>query len=143
MEPADESEVGPSPGEALMTRVLGLVQALRNAALPVSTVEALDAMASLGHVSLADPEQFRAALGATLVKREADLGLFQEVFETHFRRRPPGPSSGSVATSTSPAKDLDPLDGTEDLLSRLVQALKTGDLEALRSLAALSVTRFA
>jgi uncharacterized protein len=134
--------VGPSPGDVLISRILGFVQALRAAAVPVSTVEVLDAMAALRHLSMADPEPFRAALGATLVKRATDFEVFQHLFATHFRRRRAAGSSGSALPSPS-AKDPDPPADGKELLEELLEALKTGDLEALNVLAALAVAQFA
>ena len=49
---------------------------LRQAGVPVSMVEVLDAFAALAHVELADRSQFRAALFATLVKRPEDQQAF-------------------------------------------------------------------
>ena len=43
---------------------------LRAAGIPVSMVEAIDAMEAVRHVDLADREGLKAALGATLVKNE-------------------------------------------------------------------------
>ena len=67
----------------------GFVQELRNAGLPVSLTENLDAMEAVRHIPVEDREAFKYALGATLVKNSAHWRSFETVFEVYFSLRGP------------------------------------------------------
>ncbi|NBU55678.1 MAG: hypothetical protein EBS22_05540, partial [Acidimicrobiia bacterium] len=54
----------------------GFVQELRNAGLPVSLTENLDAMEAVRHIPIEDRDAFKYALGATLVKNSAHWRSF-------------------------------------------------------------------
>ncbi|UCG40443.1 MAG: VWA domain-containing protein [Acidimicrobiia bacterium] len=60
------------------------VQELREAGVPVSMVETIDATEALRHVDLSDRAGFKAALGATLVKNERHYRAFETAFEVFF-----------------------------------------------------------
>ncbi len=138
------------PGGAVVPAVLDLVRRLRLAGIPVSMVEAIDAMQALRQVDLADRSQFRSALAATLVKRAEHEAAFEALFDLCFGlRRPmaaPGtdsdaePGAGSITTSLD---RLEPGAGGEDdsaaLLNRLLDALQRNDQAELRALAAMAV----
>ncbi len=59
------------PRVSLLDRHLGFVRALREAELPVSPAEGLDAARALEVIDLTERESLRAAYAATLVKRPA------------------------------------------------------------------------
>ena len=61
-----ELELG--AGEAISELLAGFIQELREAGLPVSLTENLDAMEAVKHIPLEDREAFKYALAATLVK---------------------------------------------------------------------------
>ena len=139
-------------GPSLTAPLLHFVHRLREAAIPVSMVEMLDAMEGVRHLDLSDREHLRAALAATLVKREEHLAAFRSLFDIYFavqRERPLAPDEGGVPEAGSavvpgPA-DREPVDGGEastDLLQALLEALRSGDQAALRALATLAVDRF-
>ena len=67
----------------------GFVVELRNAGLPVSLTENLDAMEAVQHIPIDDREAFKYALGATLVKNNAHWRAFETVFEVYFSLRGP------------------------------------------------------
>ena len=67
----------------------GFVVELRNAGLPVSLTENLDAMEAVQHIPIEDREAFKYALGATLVKNNAHWRAFETVFEVYFSLRGP------------------------------------------------------
>ncbi len=67
----------------------GFVVELRNAGLPVSLTENLDAMQALKHVPIEDRDAFKYALAATLVKNEQHWKAFETVFEVYFSLRGP------------------------------------------------------
>ena len=67
----------------------GFVVELRNAGLPVSLTENLDAMEAVQHIPIEDRDAFKYALGATLVKNHAHWRSFETVFEVYFSLRGP------------------------------------------------------
>src|SRR6195952_2509843 len=73
----------------MLDLMAGFVAELRNAGLPVSLTENLDAMEAIQHIPLEDREAFKYALGATLVKSNAHWKAFETVFEVYFSLRGP------------------------------------------------------
>jgi uncharacterized protein with von Willebrand factor type A (vWA) domain len=139
--------------------VLRFVHRLREAAIPVSMVETLDAMECIRHVDLADRNQFRSALAATLVKRAEHLRTFGSLFDVYFAvQRDLGPVGGRFETSLdrqtaepelTEEQAQDRLDSGEpregdslDMLRALLDALRSGDLEMFRALATLAVDQY-
>jgi uncharacterized protein len=138
----------------------GFVAELRNAGLPVSLTENLDAMEAVQHIPLEDREAFKYALGATLVKSSAHWRAFETVFEVYFSLRGP---EYSIATDGTDALEemwremqadvtigdqraaggmLDQLT-PEEMAQLLLQALMHADQAMLRALARQAVQRFA
>ena len=113
--------------------ILRFVGALRAAGIRVSPPEAADALAAAAATGVDDRETFRAALRATLVKRDLDLEAFDRLFPLHFD--PFGSHDADVPSSppdpadlaTLPPEAVDAL-GAElaDLIDRL---LASTDLE--------------
>ena len=151
------------PSRSLETSLLEFFHRLREAGVPVSMVEVLDAFACLAHVDLADRAQFRAALFATLVKRPEDQQAFGVLFDVCFpltaarpsapgddepALHPPGAGPGRPVGERTPPEDGEELvvhspgDPSDELLAALLDALRHGDEAALRSLAGLAVDRF-
>jgi len=139
---------------SLETSLLEFFHRLRDARVPVSMVEVLDAIAALRHVDLADRAQFRAALAMTLVKRAEDRHAFDVLFDVCFPFTPgtgaaAGPAGLGPARPTGPApsgtaEDAEPEDpASTDLLAALLDALRHDDQAALRALAGLAVDRYA
>ena len=137
-------------GGALVPAVLDLVRRLRIAGIPVSMVEAIDAMQALRQVDLADRSQFRSAMAATLVKRVDHEAAFEALFDICFGlRRPMSAASADPEVTGDPASITTSLDrtapgeGDEDdataLLNRLLDALRRNDQAELRALAAMAV----
>ena len=67
----------------------GFVVELRNAGLPVSLTENLDAMEAVKHIPIEDRDVFKYALATTLVKNEQHWKAFETVFEVYFSLRGP------------------------------------------------------
>jgi uncharacterized protein len=154
--------VGP---RSLEGSLLEFFHRLREARVPVSMVEVLDAFACLAHVDLADRAQFRAALFATLVKRPEDQQAFGVLFDVCFPLtagsgppgsgppetgpgagpHPPGSAPGPPVGEGTPAGedgDGDVHSPSDDLLAALLDALRHDDEAAMRTLAGLAVDRF-
>ena len=143
----------------MLDLLAGFVVELRNAGLPVSLTENLDAMEAVQHIPIEDREAFKYALGATLVKNNAHWRSFETVFEVYFSLR--GPEYRLVDGDT----DIDEMwremqeqlgqegRGTqggsmdsltpEEIAQMLMQALLNGDQAMMRALAKQAVQRFA
>ena len=139
----------------------GFIIELRNAGLPVSLTENLDAMHAISHIPLEDREAFKYALGATLVKNQAHWRSFETVFEVYFSLRGPeysitdGDGEGSIDDLLQQMQDaqmkgegnggaggMDSLT-PEELMNILMNALMNGDQALMRALARQAVQRFA
>jgi uncharacterized protein with von Willebrand factor type A (vWA) domain len=139
-----------STQSSFSSAVLQFVHRLRDAAIPVSMVEALDAMECIRHVDIAERSQFKAALAATLVKRAEDRPTFSSLFDIYFavfRERP------EVATTLDRQESIEDGEGvplstegeeepSTDLMKALLDALRSDDEAALRALAAMAVDQF-
>ena len=143
----------------MLDLMAGFVTELRNAGLPVSLTENLDAMEAVQHIPIEDREAFKYALAATMVKNNAHWRAFETVFEVYFSLRGPeyklvegdseldqmwremqeaqqqgeGKSGGGGMESLTP----------EEMMKLLMNALKNGDQGLMRALAKQAVQRFA
>ena len=137
----------------------GFIVELRNAGLPVSLTENLDAMEAIGHIPLEDREAFKYALGATLIKNHSHWRSFETVFEVYFSLRGPEyaitESGGDIDDFLKELQDqmrtgegntggggMDALT-PEELMQILMKALMEGDQGLMRALARQAVQRFA
>ena len=140
----------------------GFIVELRNAGLPVSLTENLDAMEAVKVIPIEDRDAFKYALGSTLVKNNAHWRVFETIFEVYFSLRGPeyeitqdgqpddfwremqeqidqvkgqgeGKGSGGGMDSLTP----------EEIAAMLMSALMSGDQAMMRALAKQSVQRFA
>src|SRR5688572_13178922 len=151
------NEVTLTPGPMLQL-LAGFIQELREAGLPVSLTENLDAMEAVKHIPLEDREAFKFALAATLVKNSAHWKAFETVFEVYFsfRGREYQLASDELDPDELAARVEDLVDQAEqashghldglspDELAALVeQAILDGDDVMMRALATASVRRFA
>jgi hypothetical protein len=148
-------------GDALTELLSGFIVELRNAGLPVSLTENLDAMSAVQHIPLEDRGAFKAALGATLVKNASHWRVFETVFEVYFSLRG---SAYALTDEQADLMDLDDLleeageqpegeqgDGSgmgdsmtpEELAEMLYKALQQGNDPVLKAVARQAVRRFA
>lgn len=120
----------------------GFMQELRAAGVPVSMVEAIDAMEAIRHIELADRSALKTTLGATLVKNVRHFEAFDTAFDVYFALDP-GPSEDVAqdeeATPPGAASGV----GGGSLMEALMAALGGGDEALLRALAQYAVRRFA
>lgn len=147
-------------GAPMLELLEGFITELRQAGLPVSLTENLDAMHAVKHIPLEDREAFKYALGATLVKSNAHWRAFETVFEVYFSLRgreyelraddidelleegeegQEGESMEGMRGSGGAGDALTP----EELAEMLYRALLEGDEAMLRALARQAVKRFA
>jgi uncharacterized protein len=140
---------------SLETSLLEFFHRLRDARVPVSMVEVLDAFDCLRHVELADRAQFRAALAATLIKRAEDRTTFDVLFDVCFpptraepERQQATPGGPLDAGNGEPAAiQAEPGDGpggqpSTELLEAMLDALRRDDEAAMAALAGLAVDRY-
>jgi uncharacterized protein with von Willebrand factor type A (vWA) domain len=149
------------PRSNMLELLNGFVVELRNAGLPVSLTENLDAMEAVQHVPIDDRDAFKYALGATLVKNNAHWRAFETVFEVYFSLR--GPEYRLLDADESALDEmwremqdqrgegegrggagggLDALTA-EEIAQLLMQAMLNGDQAMMRAMARQSVQRFA
>ena len=126
------------PIEGVPAAILDLVRRLRAGGLPVSTSEALDAVAAFAAVDIRNRIDVRTALKATLVKDTSHEVLFERSFEAvfprvHRERRAEG------AENSGPAMDQ----GDEQLMDDLVRALREGDVSQIDELLDEAIERYA
>ncbi|MBB5774071.1 vWA domain-containing protein [Nonomuraea jabiensis] len=122
---------------SLIDRHVGFVRALREAGIPVSVAEGLDAAHALRVIELSERESLRAAYAATLVKKPAYRPGFDVLFDLWF----PASTSGMYAERAERPIDLEtaPVDELRDHLARL---LTGGSDQELREFAQAVVGRF-
>lgn len=156
MSRADQLEQSP-----LLALLGGFIAELRAAGLPISLTENLDAMEAVTHIPIDNRDDFKYALGATLVKNQAHWRAFETVFEVYFSMRgieygPDGWQWGGTgaaqvtdpdgAPGTVPADGRLPTDSPDDaaqLRELLYGALLNGDRAMLSAIARQAVMRYA
>ncbi|MBP6728896.1 MAG: hypothetical protein KA129_04680, partial [Microthrixaceae bacterium] len=162
---ADDGSVLVASGQPMLALLNGFIAELREAGLPVSLTENLDAMEAVKHIPLEDRAAFKYALAATLVKNHAHWRSFETVFEVYFSMRGRQYALGEDADGEL-GNDLDDLlaemegasgegDRTgagggggegmspEELAEMLFQSLRRGDQAMMRAVARQSVRRYA
>ncbi|MDP1794246.1 MAG: VWA domain-containing protein, partial [Acidimicrobiales bacterium] len=141
----------------MLDLLTGFVTELRNAGLPVSLTESIDAMEAVKHVPLEDRDAFKYALGATMVKSASHWRAFETVFEVYFSTRmaPPEGGDGNGALDEAALEMLREMqqgqDGSgglegltpEQLAEMLYKALMDADDAMIKALAKQAVQRFA
>lgn len=150
-------------GEPLLDLLNGFIVELREAGLPVSLTENLDAMAAIEHIPLEERETFKYALAATLVKNNAHWRSFETVFEVYFSLRGAkyGIDDDTLESDLADLLDDAENDGQgegqggqagqgggdaltpEELQQLLYQAMMKGDEALMRAIARQAVKRFA
>jgi uncharacterized protein with von Willebrand factor type A (vWA) domain len=133
----------------LLDRHVAFVEALRTAGLPVSLSEDLDGVRAVTMLGLEDREDVRAALAATLVKRQSHRQSFDAVFDLFFPALLGSGSSSDRAQATarpdaSRGSDVreSRFGGEGELRDGLVEAMAGEDQEGLVQLVRESVERF-
>ncbi|GAA2878811.1 VWA domain-containing protein [Streptosporangium fragile] len=123
---------------SLIDRHVGFVHALREAGLPVSLAEGLDAARALRVIDLTERESLRAAYAATLVKRPSHRPGFDTLFDLWF----PATTTGLEATrEAARADETDPATAElPELRDRLAELLLGA--EGMNEFARAMVERF-
>jgi hypothetical protein len=114
----------------LPNRLVEFAGALRERGIAVGTGETVDAAAAVDVLGLADRDQLRAALAATLLRRAGQRSTFDAVFDLYF------PTAVGTAETSADVEDLD------SLRSALVAAMAAGDTGTMQALAGAGVGEF-
>lgn len=143
----------------MLELINGFVGELRNAGIPVSLTENLDAFEAIKFIPIEDREAFKFALAATMVKNASHWRAFETVFEVYFSLRGPQYQlkdgdqvdelmkemqdqmrQGDGKSQAGGAMDsLTP----EEMMQLLYNALMQGDDALMKALAKQAVQRFA
>ncbi|MEU7001126.1 VWA domain-containing protein [Nonomuraea sp. NPDC046570] len=121
---------------SLVDRHVGFVHALREAGLPVSLAEGLDAVHALRVIDLSERESLRAAYAATLVKRPAYRPGFDVLFDLWFP-----PSTTGLHNTINREKSLQDAPVNE-LREQLAELLTQSTDAEMREFAREMVQRF-
>ena len=142
MSPAPESKA-PPPGIA--ARLVEFGAELRREGVASGTAELLDAFAVLEQISWTEPEDFRAALAATLAKSQEDRRIFELVFDRFFFRATEAAAIRENAREGGLCEGADSELGEIDLdvlRQQIADALRGGSEGAMRDLARLAIAAF-
>jgi len=126
----------------------GFVGELRQAGLPVSMVEAIDAAKALEHIDMGDRNAFKHTLGATLVKHARHYSAFETAFEVYFGLRPRiGEDLASLPLGSGDGEGAGAGGGgegdAEALAEALFRAVRDEDTALLAAVVLASVERLA
>jgi uncharacterized protein len=130
---------------ALVEALAAFAGRLRWLGLDLSIVELTDALRAVQHGGLDDRDRLRRLLRVTMVKRSTDIATFDAAFDLFF------PAAAAVKTEEADgrapgngiaAQAADPV-ARDDLLSRLVAALRGEPGAGMQALAEQAVAAFA
>lgn len=120
----------------LLDRQVEFVVALRDAGVPVSTAETLDAVRAFGAVDILDRRSVREALAAALCKRPAHRRTFDTLFDLYF---PNGRRDNDPTVDDSAVGAADPAGVRGQWRDRLRALLEGGEPEEIDRFATLAV----
>ena len=142
----------------MLDLLAGFIVELRNAGLPVSLTENLDAMEAIKHIPLEDRDAFKYALAATLVKNNGHWKTFETVFEVYFSMRGPHYKIADLDADDEKLAEMiaemmgqqqnqqgGGMEGMtpEELAEMLYKAMQNADEAMMRAIARQAVQRFA
>jgi uncharacterized protein with von Willebrand factor type A (vWA) domain len=162
----EEVALDPVPvelGQPIADLLAGFIVELRQAGIPVSLTENLDAMRAVEQIPLLDRDAFKYALAATMVKNHAHWRAFETVFEVYFSIRGKRYALGEEGADDLAGLDLDDLDAQgqdgdmqgqagggggeplspEQIAELLYKALLEGNEAMMRAMARQAVRRYA
>ena len=116
---------------SLSNRLVEFIAALRQHGLQIGPGEAIDAAGALSALGLAERDQLRHGLAATLLRRSGHEAVFDAVFDLYFPLATGAPES---TRADEPAPDM------AELRRQLADALVAGDEALLAQLAAAAVS---
>ncbi|MEA1902845.1 MAG: VWA domain-containing protein [Actinomycetota bacterium] len=134
----------------MITVITGFIDELRAAGVPVSMVEAIDAMKAIEAIDIGDRVGLRETLRATLVKNLRHERAFNTAFDVYFSTVPMPKGTGDDEEADSDDRPFPPLPpddqpefDLDEFLSQLLEALEGLDEDALRRGARQAVEQLA
>lgn len=128
----------------MVEQIIALAERLRSAGLDVATSEVIDAARALQQLDLADRTVVRECLRAAMVKEADPIGTFDRCFDATFRAAAAGiepVAADTAGEGFEPQGISGGLSGSMD--AEVLQALMSGDTDALASLARQAVEMYA
>ncbi len=140
----------------LLDRHIEFVEALRDAGLPVSLAEGLDAVRAIEALGFSERETLRAAYAATLLKRQNHRPGFDQVFDLYFplligdghprdrivRGETVADAAEEQRERLGPSRTEDGPQALADFREALTSAMAMGDPDVMTMLAREAVQRF-
>ncbi len=130
--------------------ITGFIDEIRAAGVPVSMVEAIDAMKAVEAIDIGNRTALRETLRATMVKNLRYERAFDLAFDIYFSTAPPPPdqkgeeASGQDGRHIPGPGELDASDfDLDEMIASLLGALEGLDAEAVRRAAREAVERLA
>lgn len=128
----------------MLEQLIALADRLRGAGLDVATSEVIDAARALEHLDLLDRKMIRECLRAAMMKEPDPIGSFDRCFDATFRATESGTEPLVAGTSVVGVEPRDVSNGlTGSMDDEVLQALMSGDTDALASLARQAVEMYA
>nr|MCU0493406.1 VWA domain-containing protein [Chloroflexaceae bacterium] len=126
-------------------RIAEFIAGLRAAGVRVSVAESADALRAIEQSGITDKEFFRMALQATLVKDQADLPTFQQLFPMYFLQKeaPPMKQPGGGQLSEDEQQKLQEMleqmlaNMTPQQLAQLFEAMMNGQRPSAQQMRAM------
>lgn len=122
-----------------MQKILGdFIHALRQAGLPISSAETLDALQAAQLVGIDDAALLRHSLAATLSKSLVNQQIFEQTFERFFAHLQPleadaqAPAPATTTATPTATSDANPQATAAALASPLAQQLLGNDISGLQ-----------
>jgi uncharacterized protein with von Willebrand factor type A (vWA) domain len=128
----------------MVEQLIALAERLRGAGLDVATSEVIDAARSLEQLDLGNRTVIRECLRAAMVKEPDPIGVFDRCFDATFRAAESGSEPLAAGTSVV-GPDTEGISSglTGSMDDEVLQALMSGDTDALASLARQAVEMYA
>ncbi|HPU13220.1 MAG TPA: VWA domain-containing protein [Aeromicrobium sp.] len=120
----------PQGSQAVATRLVEFVDALRSKGINAGPSESIDAAAVIEVLGLTDRGLLREGLAAALVRRGGQRDVFDQTFDLFF------PTTVGVPEA---ARTMEEITGTADLRELLMLALADRDLRTLQQIAEIAV----
>lgn len=112
----------------MQERIVEFVRGLRAGGVVVSTAEGLDAFAAIDVLGTHDRTLFRESLRATLIKRESDFEVFNELFPLYFSTNDlPLQNALEELSADEQGMVQEALEGFDERMSQLLDWLTNGE----------------
>jgi len=127
----------------LVDHIINFIEALKDAGIPISVSDKSDCFQAINTLGLKSRTQVKAAMASSLIKRSTYFDVFDELFSIYF----PGQDSDQIMKSGTgllkiATNEAAEAMSNEDFQDSLKNVLSVADLESMRAMASLSVSKF-